>query len=78
MKNPALGGVVYGGDVIVYLVNDHDCGSCGKILGVFDSALKAYALIARYRAADDADGWPDDLEWTSTASDLAVEEWEVG
>ena len=61
----------------VYLVNDHDCGSCGKILGAFSTEEKAQALIERIRAAYDADVWPEDVPYTSSVSQLEVEEWEV-
>jgi hypothetical protein len=63
--------------VKVYLVNDHDCGRCGRILGAFDEPGKAEALIARYRAADDADVWPEDLPFQGMVQSLEVEEWEV-
>ncbi len=72
--------VTEGSGQIVYLVNDHDCGQCGVILGVFGSLEKAEALIARYRAWDDDDNateWPADLPYTSSISSLEVEEWEV-
>jgi hypothetical protein len=62
----------------VYLVNDHDCGGCGRIVGVFDSQEKAEALITRYRDAYESDEpWPDDLIIGTDVHGLAVEPREV-
>lgn len=63
----------------VYIVNDHDDGTYGRIVGVFGSRENGEALITRYREADDGDGpWPDDLVTGVAVAGLVVDEHEIG
>jgi hypothetical protein len=63
--------------MVIHLVNDHDCGQCGHILGAFSTPEKAQALVDRYREAYEADVWPDDLAYCSTVASIEIEEWEL-
>jgi hypothetical protein len=65
--------------VKVYIVNDHQDGEYGRILGVFDSPEKGLALIKRYQDAYESDGpWPADLDSLALVWErMAVDEHEV-
>ena len=62
----------------VYIVNDHQDGTYGRIVGVFGSREQGDRLIGRYQAAYEGDdAWPSDLQTGVYVYGLAVDEYDV-